>query len=68
MTRSRMLELAAQTLDGSFDYAHMKAVRQYILQDVYEWAGQERTAPADGHMDKAGYILSSRSGAYGSGQ
>lgn len=55
MTRSRMLELAAQPLDGSFDYAHMKAIHRYIFQDIYEWAGQERTAPTDGPMYKDGH-------------
>src|SRR5699024_4612020 len=55
MTRSRMLELAAQTLDGSFDYAHMKAIHRYIFQDIYERAGQERTAPTDQPMYKDGH-------------
>lgn len=55
MTRSRMIELAANPLDGSFDYAHMKAIHRYIFQDVYEWAGEERTAPIGQRMYKDGH-------------
>lgn len=45
-SRSRLIELAADPLQGRFDYDHMKAIHRYIFQDVYEWAGQERTAPS----------------------
>lgn len=50
----RLAELAAHPIEGHFDYDHMKAIHGYIFQDVYEWAGQERVAPAtfmmkDGH-------------------
>lgn len=48
----RMAELAQHPVDGRFDYAHMKAIHYHIFQDVYEWAGQERTAP-DTHMTKS---------------
>ncbi|MDO4259334.1 MAG: Fic family protein [Actinomycetaceae bacterium] len=41
----RMRQLVDYPIDASFDYAHMKAIHYYIFQDVYEWAGQERTAP-----------------------
>ncbi|MDO5676335.1 MAG: Fic family protein [Propionibacteriaceae bacterium] len=44
-TRARLLELKRDPIQGQFDYAHMKAIHRYIFQDVYEWAGQERTAP-----------------------
>jgi cell filamentation protein len=27
---------------GSFDAAHLKAIHQYLFQDVYEWAGHTR--------------------------
>lgn len=51
----RLAELAAHPIEGRFDYDHMKAIHGYIFQDVYEWAGQERVAPAtfmtkDGHL------------------
>lgn len=42
----RLVELAAHPISGRFDYDHMKAIHRYIFQDVYEWAGQERVAPA----------------------
>lgn len=44
--KSRLVELAAHPISGRFDYDHMKAIHRYIFQDVYEWAGQERVAPA----------------------
>lgn len=28
---------------GKFDYDHLKAVHRHLFQDLYEWAGQERT-------------------------
>ncbi len=51
----RLLELKAQPLEGRFDYDHMKAIHAHIFQDVYEWAGQERTAPVGQFMTKDGY-------------
>lgn len=53
-TKSRLEELARHPINGRFDYDHMKAIHGYIFQDVYDWAGQERVAPAtfmtkDGH-------------------
>ena len=33
----------------------MKPIHRYIFQDVYEWAGQERTAPTGTHVYKAGH-------------
>lgn len=29
--------------DGNFDYQHIKAIHHHLFQDVYDWAGQERT-------------------------
>ncbi|MGL5406832.1 MAG: Fic/DOC family protein [Propionibacteriaceae bacterium] len=60
---ARMLELFESPIVGNFDYAHMKAIHKYLFQDVYEWAGQERTAPStwmtkDGHAYyPAGVVL-----------
>ncbi|MGV4329272.1 Fic/DOC family protein [Trueperella pyogenes] len=50
-TKFRMVELAHNPIEGNFDYEHMKAIHRHIFQDVYEWAGQERTVS----MSKAGY-------------
>lgn len=50
-TAIRMVELKRQPIAGAFDYAHMKAIHQHLFQDVYEWAGQERTVS----LNKAGH-------------
>ena len=28
---------------GKFDYAHLKAIHKHLFQNIYTWAGQERT-------------------------
>lgn len=53
-TRTRLLELRSNPVLGEFDYDHMKAIHRHVFQDVYEWAGEERTAP-DGWMAKEGH-------------
>lgn len=55
LTSIRLAELRTDPIPGSFDYAHMKAIHRHIFQDVYEWAGEERTAPTRGPMTKAGH-------------
>jgi cell filamentation protein len=35
--------LARDIPQGQFNYEHLKAIHKHIFQDVYEWAGQERT-------------------------
>jgi len=50
----RIIELAARPIHGRFDYAHMKAIHRHIFQDVYDWAGQERTAPVGQFLVKTG--------------
>jgi cell filamentation protein len=54
-TRIRLAELRTNPIAGGFDYDHMKAIHGYVFQDVYEWAGQERTAPTVGPMNKEGH-------------
>ncbi|WP_029067972.1 Fic/DOC family protein [Jonesia quinghaiensis] len=54
-TSIRIAELRTNPIEGRFDYDHMKAIHAYVFQDVYEWAGQERTAPRAGPMTKAGH-------------
>lgn len=39
----RLIELRDNPILGLFDYDHMKAIHRHIFQDVYEWAGVERT-------------------------
>ena len=51
----RISELQHEPLEGSFDYQHFKAIHRHLFQDVYEWAGQESTAPTDQFMVKAGH-------------
>jgi len=29
--------------NGGFDYEHLKAIHKHLFQDIYPWAGQERT-------------------------
>lgn len=54
-TAVRIGELLANPVAGRFDYDHMKAIHGYVFQDVYEWAGQERVAPAGQFMMKDGH-------------
>ena len=54
-TRIRLAELRTNPIVGGFDYDHMKAIHGYVFQDVYEWAGEERTAPTVGPMTKEGH-------------
>ncbi|MCQ9677616.1 Fic family protein [Corynebacterium sp. BF-R-2] len=51
----RIVELEAAPVEGAFDYAHFKAIHRHLFQDVYEWAGEERTAPVGQFMIKAGH-------------
>lgn len=50
--RSILLQL--NPLMGNFDSEHLRAIHQYLFQDVYEWAGQFRTIP----LAKADYVHS----------
>ena len=43
LTSLRVKELQRKPIKGKFDFKHLKAIHQYIFQDVYEWAGKERT-------------------------
>lgn len=38
----RIAELGEKPIKGNFDYQHLKNIHQYIFQDVYPWAGQQR--------------------------
>ena len=43
LTSIRLQELQENPLKGDFDFLHLKAIHKYIFQDIYEWAGKERT-------------------------
>lgn len=43
LTAIRLKELQDNPILGTFDYNHLKAIHKYIFQDIYEWAGEERT-------------------------
>ena len=51
----RIAELDSAPVEGAFDYANFKAIHRRLFQDVYEWAGEERTAPTGQFMIKAGH-------------
>ncbi len=44
-TTVRIKEILGDTklINGRYDYEHLKAFHHYIFQDVYEWAGSQRT-------------------------
>lgn len=44
LAASRVVELELNPIDGRFDFAHLQAIHHYILQDVYDWAGELRTS------------------------
>ncbi|WP_308606159.1 Fic family protein [uncultured Corynebacterium sp.] len=52
---ARIAQLYIVPVEGAFDYAHFKAIHRHLFQDVYEWAGEERTAPVGQFMIKAGH-------------
>lgn len=39
----RLKEIAADPLSGEYNYIHLLKMHEYIFQDMYEWAGQQRT-------------------------
>src|SRR5699024_11953535 len=47
LAASRVVELELNPIDGRFDFAHLQAIHHYILQDVYDWAGELRTSDTE---------------------
>jgi cell filamentation protein len=43
--KARYSQLAAESVKGDFDLEHMRRIHWHLFQDVYEWAGELRTAP-----------------------
>lgn len=43
LTFIRLQELQLSPMPGNFDFKHLKKIHGYIFQDIYDWAGKERT-------------------------
>lgn len=39
----RVVELELSPIEGRFDFDHLRTIHRYILQDLYDWAGELRT-------------------------
>ena len=44
LVSARSAEWTAEPMVKSFDFAHYKAVHRFLFADLYDWAGQVRTA------------------------
>ena len=42
-TSQRIAQLRTAPLQGKFDLDHLRGIHRHLFQDVYEWAGRERT-------------------------
>lgn len=51
-TIKRSEEFDKEPLPEKFDYSYLKSIHKYIFQDIYEWAGEQRTVDLakDGHI------------------
>lgn len=43
LTFIRLQELQENPIRGKYDFNHLKAIHKHIFQDLYDWAGKERT-------------------------
>lgn len=43
ITLAKIAMLSEHPIEGSFDFNHYKAIHKFIFEDLYDWAGQERT-------------------------
>lgn len=39
----RLYQLQVQPISGSFDFEHLCSIHYHVFQDVYDWAGKQRT-------------------------
>lgn len=39
----KLVDLAKHPIEGNFDFAHLKAIHQYLFGDIYSFAGKTRT-------------------------
>ena len=44
ITTVKCRELEVNPIEGNFGFEHYKAIHKYIFEDLYDWAGQVRTA------------------------
>jgi cell filamentation protein len=42
-THIRIAQLREKPIEGNFDLPHLREIHRHIFQDIYEWAGKERT-------------------------
>lgn len=50
---TRLAELYVSPIEGNYDFDHLKKIHGYLFQDIYDWAGQERTV----NISKGGTIF-----------
>lgn len=43
LTSRRLVMLQTNPIKGTFDFLHLKKIHEFIFQDIYSWAGKERT-------------------------
>ena len=43
LTFTRLMQLQSNPIEGNFDFNHLKKIHKFIFQDLYDWAGKERT-------------------------
>lgn len=43
VTDLRVAELRVTPINGQYDLDHLKDIHKHIFQDIYDWAGKERT-------------------------
>lgn len=43
LTSLRMIELWENPISGKFDFDHLKSIHRHIFQDIFDWAGHQRT-------------------------
>ena len=54
LTLARMKLIREKNLvKGNYNYEHLKAYHKYIFQDIYEWAGEQRTV----NIEKSELVL-----------
>lgn len=51
LTANRLAELYNNPIQGNFDFEHLKKIHGYIFQDIYDWAGKERTVEISKHTN-----------------
>lgn len=42
ITYAKTRELKVNSIQGNFDYEHLKAIHRYLFEDIYVWAGMDR--------------------------